>query len=544
MKLKLLFISLLLGCLTCSCGSSVSVSEAENSTSSEESIAETSDAEPENEDTLIPLCDECPILLIQTDNTSSDVMDFITKPVAPHVSEQIATWTPNYVMPPAPYYESCTVTLIDTQENILLDAVAANVKVRGNWTTTYDKKPLRINFSEKQSMLGLNQNTPFKNWLLLAEYKDASLLRDKTALEIARGILEQDNLYASDAAFVEVYVNGEYQGVYLLAEQQQIHENRVEIYEANENDADVNIGYFMEFDGYYSIEEPLQQFHMDYADNAPLIPFDGEDGNGKTMACLPTDSPEDEYKKDIGITIKNTVYNQEQHDFIASYMNNLYTLMYKAAYENKAYCFSEDFTELYENASMTPEEAVRQYVDVDSLADIYIISELTCDADIYWSSFYMDVDFSENGDKKLRFEAPWDFDSSMGNKDRCTDGTGFYAANIVPDVNDDTYETINPWLAVLMYQDWYQDCISKKWTYAYDSGVFDNALQHISDDTAQLQSAFLRNYEKWDNIIHNESFRDELSIPARRCKTQADASAFLKEWLESRIRFLNEYWHT
>ena len=43
----------------------------------------------------------------------------------------------------------------------------AQVKVRGNWTTSYEKKPLRIKFAEKQSMGELNGGQAFKNWLLL-----------------------------------------------------------------------------------------------------------------------------------------------------------------------------------------------------------------------------------------------------------------------------------------------------------------------------------------------------------------------------------------
>ena len=106
--------------------------------------------------------------------------------------------------------------------------------------------------------------------------------------------------------------------------------------------------------------------------------------------------------------------------------------MYEAAYFNKALVFNDTYTAISETNDITPQQAVEKVVNVDSLADMYIISELTCDADIYWSSFFMDADFSAGGDVRLTFEAPWDFDSSMGNKDRCADGTGFYAANIVP----------------------------------------------------------------------------------------------------------------
>ena len=187
-------------------------------------------------------------------------------------------------------------------------------------------------------------------------------------------------------------------------------------------------------------------------------------------------------------------------------------------------------------------------MDVDSLADMYIISELTCDADIYWSSFFMSADFGENGDGKLRFEAPWDFDSAMGNKDRCIDGTGFYAANIVPDVNGGVsgggeYDTINPWLAVLMYEDWFTDIIREKWTDAYDSGVFSEAVDMIREDTENYSAAFERNYERWDNLRDKSAFGSELSKAAANCKTHDEAADQLADWLDKRVTFLNDYWH-
>ena len=488
---------------------------------------------------------ELPVLSIQTVSQESNVMDFITEPVAAHVAEQIATWTPGYVMPPAPYYETCKISLTDPDQNLLLADAEAEVKVRGNWTTNYPKKPLRLKFTEKQNLLGMHDGAAFRNWLLLAAYKDASLLRDRTALSIAREILGADGLYASDAQFAEVFVNQEYWGVYLLAEQQQVNPERIAITEVQPEDTGTNIGYLMEFDGYYYNEDPLHQFHVEYADNAPLTPFDGEGGNEKTMSCLPKNSSDP--KRDVGITIKSQINTQEQHDFIASYLNHVYEIMYAAAYENKAMVFNDAFTEISEDTSISPQEAVEQAVDVQSLADMYIISELTCDADLYWSSFYMDVDFGEGGSKKLRFEAPWDFDSAMGNKMRCEDGTGFYAANLIPDVDcgpdyKGNYETINPWLAVLMYEDWYQDVIRETWKKAYESGVFRKAHDMILQETKDYQNAFARNYEKWDNIRNNADFYQELSRSARKCKDQEQAAEYLADWLEKRTAFLNDYW--
>ena len=93
--------------------------------------------EPEYENALEP--DGLPVIAIETLDRSDDVMDFVTKPVAKHVSKSIASWSPGYRMPPEPYYEECTVTVTDTDGSRLISAAPADVKVRGNWTTNYEK---------------------------------------------------------------------------------------------------------------------------------------------------------------------------------------------------------------------------------------------------------------------------------------------------------------------------------------------------------------------------------------------------------------------
>lgn len=372
------------------------------------------------------------------------------------------------------------------------------------------------------------------------------MLRNRAALYAAREIMKEDGLFAADSQLVSVEINGEYYGVYLLSDMQQVSSHRVNITEPETNYTGTDIGYFMEYDGYFYNEDELHGFPLDFADNAPLTPFDGEGGGGRTIDPL----PKDEYdpKPQMGMTIKSTVNSAEQHDFIENYVNNVYKIMYEAAYNDKAYVFDSKYKNISLASNITPQQAVENVVDVDSLADMYIISELTCDADIYWSSFYMDADFGAEGSKKLRFEAPWDFDSAMGNKNRCIDGTGFYAANIIPDVDggpeeNGAYYTINPWLAVIANEDWYQDIVKEKWTKAYDSGVFERTCQLITDESSKYQGDFTKNYDKWNNIINNEIFAAELSAPANECTNQAEAAAFLHDWLEKRVEFLNSQWH-
>ncbi len=77
-------------------------------------------------------------------------------------------------------YHNCTVTVNNCAEEYEL-SVTAGIKVRGNWTTTYDKKPFRIKFDKKQAMLGLNGGAKMKSWVLLADYKDCALERNSVA---------------------------------------------------------------------------------------------------------------------------------------------------------------------------------------------------------------------------------------------------------------------------------------------------------------------------------------------------------------------------
>lgn len=504
----------------------------ETETPSQSQTAELSAVESYTPET-VPL----PVMSIETKSKDKDVMDFITKPVAKHVTESMKMYDPSFDAP-EPYYEDCTITLKDSDGSILLDGAEAQVKVRGNWTTIYEKKPLKVKFTEKQSVLGLNDSAEFRNWLLLAEYKDCSMLRNKAVLYAARQILGSDGLYASDSDFVQVELNGKYIGLYLLAEMQQESDNRINVSKPGKDYKGTDIGYFLEYDGYFDNEDDLHKFHLDFADNAPLIPFDGKGGSGRKIKCLNKAGGPAE----IGISIKSEIYSQEQHDFIGNYVNNIYRIMYEAAYNHKAFVFDEENKNISESSDITPQQAVENVVDIDSLADMYIISELACDADVAWSSFYLDVDLSPDHRKKLTFEAPWDFDSSMGNRPRCEDGTGFCAANIVPDP-DQGRDSINPWFAVLAYEDWYQDIIKEKWTEFYDTGVFTRVCQMVESDKDVLEDEFQKNYRKWHNDILKDEFGFELAEEELQCTNEKKSAERLLKWLNSRIDFLDSQWH-
>ena len=202
------------------------------------------------------------IKISSTENNGNN--DFVTKPVAKHVRESQMSWGDySNKNSPEPWYEKCTISLGDKLIG------EGQVKVRGNWTTNYPKKSLRIKFDKKQNIAGLHGGEKFKNWVLLASFKDASILRDSVGLQAYRKMFPG---YASDCRLVELEVNGEYFGVYLLAEQQEA--KRVGLTEPEKDDKNTDIGYLIEFDSYYYTEDKNEQFEINYGGS--LKDYDGK----------------------------------------------------------------------------------------------------------------------------------------------------------------------------------------------------------------------------------------------------------------------------
>ena len=99
---------------------------------------------------------------------------------------------------------------------------------RGNSTFAYQKKPFELKVPEKIGPAGLPGG---KTWVLLANYTDLSLLRNQLALDTAREI---GLPCAVRCAQADLWINGDYQGLYLLTEKVQIKKNRVSIRDLEE----------------------------------------------------------------------------------------------------------------------------------------------------------------------------------------------------------------------------------------------------------------------------------------------------------------------
>jgi len=237
------------------------------------------------------------------------------------------------------------------------------IKGRGNSTWNLPKKPYKIKFDEKVSLLGEPAD---KEWVLLANYTDKTSLRNETAFDLGRmSKLE----YTNRTHFVDVIINGVYNGTYQLGEQLKISKNRVNVGDD---------GYLLEIDAKAAADDiTFRVAHIGQPINIkdPDVEVDGE-----------------------------------QYKYVAQYLHVTDSVL-----------FSENFLDETNGYS--------KYIDVTSFVDWYLINEITKNNDAcFFSSCYMNL----SRDGKLKMGPLWDFDIAFGNVNYngCDNPEGFWIKNV------------------------------------------------------------------------------------------------------------------
>lgn len=97
------------------------------------------------------------------------------------------------------------------------------IRGRGNSSWQFAKKPYRIKLDSKASLMGMPSD---KDWVLLASATDRSLMRNAIAFELSRltGLP-----WTPRMEFVDLYMNGSYQGTYMLGEHVKASSDRINI---------------------------------------------------------------------------------------------------------------------------------------------------------------------------------------------------------------------------------------------------------------------------------------------------------------------------
>ena len=252
-----------------------------------------------------------------------------------------------------------TVHIISDGGTSLLSKKDTECKGRGNASWNFPKKPMRLKFEKKQNALP-DAPAKCKKWTLINNYGDKSLMRNKIAFHMSRGI---GLSYTPYCQFVDLIFNGEYQGCYQLCDQVEVNPGRVEITEMTPDDIEgeaLTGGYFIEIDAYANQEASW---------------FESLRGIPVTIK-----SPDDDE------------ITPEQSAYIKDYFNKFETAVF-------TYGFTSETT------------GYRKYLNLDSFLQYFIVGELDGNTDYFWS-IYMS---KERGEEKFVVGPVWDVDLGFDN---------------------------------------------------------------------------------------------------------------------------------
>jgi len=147
-----------------------------------------------------------------------------------------------------------------------LQEVSCSIRGRGNTTWSWPKKPYLLKLDEKQHIFGMHKH---KRWVLLANFMDRTLMRNIVSMKVAS---MTSLAWTPGCVPVELVLNGEHKGNYLLIEQVRVDNHRVNITEMTPQDNSgtaVTGGYLLELDFHYDNKVQWKDHDIPFAVKYP-----------------------------------------------------------------------------------------------------------------------------------------------------------------------------------------------------------------------------------------------------------------------------------
>lgn len=108
-------------------------------------------------------------------------------------------------------FESKENCLMVFEDNGIIHSISSTIKCRGGYSSKFYKHSYRIELNQKHSPFGLPRED---DWILNANYIDKTFMRHKLSYDLFR-LMNKTNL-APECLYVNVKVNNEYKGLYVL----------------------------------------------------------------------------------------------------------------------------------------------------------------------------------------------------------------------------------------------------------------------------------------------------------------------------------------
>lgn len=289
--------------------------------------------------------------------------------------------------------EPAVITILADGEAVMEDKELEYIKGRGNATWSMKKKPYNIKFEKKTDLFEMGKA---KKWSLLANYIDHSLVHNSIAFDIAENMGLD---YTSKHIFVDLFVDGNYYGNYLLCESVEVGDTRVDINDLEGETEDINEN---DLDTYSFGGSQVSDYKKLVAGTQKWVNIPNNPENITGGYLLEYDLP-DRYVKEVSgfvtnrnqtIVLKSPEYASESQ---VKYISALYQEFEDAVFSANGYnSKGKHYTE---------------YIDIESFVTMYVFQEYVKNLDAGLTSFYLYKD----KDSDVFVAAPvWDFDNALG----------------------------------------------------------------------------------------------------------------------------------
>lgn len=379
-------------------------------------------------------------------------------------------------------YVQSYISVENIDSKNLLYNLSAQFKGRGNGSWSSDKRGYRIKFDSSQSLLG---NSASRHWVLIScksnDSTDVSMARNYSAFKLAKEVFN-DIEYVTSAEWADIYFNGVYYGVYVVAEHVRVSDNRIDI----ESEYGVNdTGYLIEYDAYAMGTENVDYFNI----------------NGVKYGFSVKSPDPDDYRDYV--TLSN--YKDQ-----IRYIQGETQKMISAALNGDFATFSA-------------------LADVNSFVDMYLLHELYKNTDAGWSSFFI----CKKPGGKFYAVAPWDFDFSAGLHRGNPTYTGIYVSD---SIFSESAHTASEMYIALMNSSKGQNAgfvnaVKARWQVLAPEIIksLDNSTGILSDTIiTQNNAALARNFNKWNGSNGETLWGNEVRS--------------LRTWLQNRTTWLSSHW--
>lgn len=372
----------------------------------------------------------------------------------------------------------------DTSKHNKIGPLKIGIELRGNTSKTLSKKSFGLGLDDRKNLDSFLGMPLEKKWVLYGPHVDRTLLRNAFAYSLSRKM----GNYSTRFRFCELFINGGYQGIYMITEKVEFEDVRITGNRAAKNDSTAQGhegDYLLEID---RGKKPGWASKLGHTRKGGIHYFEFEDPNYEDL-------------------------NSQQREYV------------------------KNFVQSFEKAMLSQKDSIssriyEEYINPKKFYDYIILNELSKNIDAYRLSTFL-IKRGTERDGKLEPGPVWDYNLAFGlaNYNSGYDPEGFV-------LNSDALN-MPFWWSELTDKEGFKSGLKRRYTDLRSATLHRDSLHNLwSELENQVNPAIDRNFTKWSVLTQGDFWPNH----NQNVTKYSDATNYLNDWLSQRLEWLDEQW--